>query len=97
MSSTDQAETGQDIRTVEGRVISSKMNKSITVAIERKVPHPVYGKYIRRTTKVVAHDENNACSDGDRVTLRECRPLSKTKSWLVVAINGKTADAAAEA
>jgi small subunit ribosomal protein S17 len=81
------------LRTVDGKVVSNKMNKSVTVAIERKVPHPVYGKYIRRTTKVVAHDEANACQEGDLVTIKECRPLSKTKSWLVVAINGKNAGA----
>lgn len=77
------------LRTVDGRVVSSKMDKSVTVAIERKKPHPVYGKYIRRTTRVVAHDEGNACNDGDNVTIIECRPLSKTKSWRVVAINGQ--------
>ena len=86
--STEQ-EKSEKLRTVDGRVVSSKMNKSVTVAIERKKPHPVYGKYIRRTTKVVAHDESNACNDGDTVTITECRPLSKTKSWRVVAINGE--------
>ena len=82
-------ESKDKLRTVDGRVVSSKMDKSVTVAIERKKPHPVYGKYIRRTTKVVAHDEANECSDGDTVTITECRPLSKTKSWRVVAINGR--------
>ena len=85
--STDQ-ENSQQLRTVDGRVVSSKMDKSVTVAIERKKPHPVYGKYIRRTTKVVAHDEANECKEGDTVTIAECRPMSKTKSWRVVAING---------
>jgi len=85
--STDQDKSAK-LRTVDGRVVSSKMNKSVTVAIERKKPHPVYGKYIRRTTKVVAHDDSNACNDGDTVTITECRPMSKTKSWRVVAING---------
>ncbi len=85
--STDQ-ENSDKLRTVDGRVVSSKMNKSVTVAIERKKPHPVYGKYIRRTTKVVAHDEANECKEGDTVTITECRPMSKTKSWRVVAING---------
>lgn len=85
--STDQEKSAK-LRTVDGRVVSSKMNKSVTVAIERKKPHPVYGKYIRRTTKVVAHDDSNACNDGDTVTITECRPMSKTKSWRVVAING---------
>ncbi len=88
MSGTDQVVAEKNVRTVEGRVVSSKMNKSVTVAIERKEPHPVYGKYIRKTTKVVAHDEDNACNDGDKVTIVECRPLSKTKSWRVIAVNG---------
>jgi small subunit ribosomal protein S17 len=85
--STEQ-ENSDKLRTVDGRVVSSKMDKSVTVAIERKKPHPVYGKYIRRTTKVVAHDEANECKEGDTVTITECRPMSKTKSWRVVAING---------
>ncbi|WP_108649081.1 30S ribosomal protein S17 [Dongshaea marina] len=74
------------IRTLQGKVISNKMDKSITVAIERKVKHPIYGKYIKRTTKLHAHDENNECTMGDVVTIRECRPLSKTKSWTLVEI-----------
>ena len=90
--STEQNDAGK-LRTIDGRVISSKMNKSVTVAIERKKPHPVYGKYIRRTTKVVAHDEGNVCSEGDTVTIMECRPMSKRKSWLVVAINGQATGA----
>ena len=81
------------LRTIDGRVVSSKMDKSVTVAIERKVPHPVYGKYIRKTTKVVAHDETNQCNDGDLVSIAECRPMSKRKSWRVVTINGQTAGA----
>ena len=71
-------------RTVVGRVISNKMDKTVSVAIERPVKHPVYGKYIRRTTKVLAHDENNECKSGDRVTISECRPVSKHKAWQVV-------------
>jgi len=90
--STEQ-ETSEKLRTVDGRVVSNKMNKSVTVAIERKKPHPVYGKYIRRTTKVVAHDELNECSEGDTVTITECRPISRTKSWRVVAVNGKATGA----
>lgn len=86
--STEQTTADEKLRTVDGRVVSSKMDKSVTVAIERKKPHPVYGKYIRRTTKVVAHDEGNACKEGDTVTITECRPLSRRKSWMVVAING---------
>ncbi|QYJ86339.1 30S ribosomal protein S17 [Shewanella mesophila] len=74
------------IRTLQGRVLSDKMDKSITVAIERKVKHPLYGKFIKRTTKIHAHDETNQCNAGDIVTIRECRPLSKTKSWTLVEV-----------
>lgn len=74
------------IRTLQGRVLSNKMDKSITVAIERKVKHPLYGKYLKRTTKIHAHDETNQCNEGDFVTIRECRPLSKTKSWTLVEV-----------
>jgi small subunit ribosomal protein S17 len=70
-------------RTVLGRVVSDKMDKTVSVAIERLIKHPVYGKYIRRTTKVLA---TNKCKTGDRVTISECRPISKTKSWAVVDI-----------
>jgi len=73
-------------RTLQGKVISNKMDKSITVAIERNVKHPIYGKFITRTTKLHVHDENNQCKEGDIVTIRECRPLSKTKSWTLVAV-----------
>jgi small subunit ribosomal protein S17 len=74
------------IRTLTGRVISSKMDKSITVLIERRVKHPLYGKYIRRSSKVHVHDEANACSEGDIVTISQCRPISKTKSWTLVEV-----------
>jgi small subunit ribosomal protein S17 len=70
-------------RTVTGRVVSNKMDKSITVMVERKVKHPVYGKYIKRSTKLHAHDANNECNEGDVVTIRECRPISKTKTWVL--------------
>ena len=73
-------------RTLTGRVTSSKMDKTITVAIERLVKHPVYGKYVRRTTKLHAHDEHNECRTGDLVTIKQCRPLSKTKAWTLVAV-----------
>ncbi len=73
-------------RALTGRVTSNKMDKTITVAIERLVKHPVYGKYVRRTTKLHAHDENNECREGDLVTVRQCRPLSKTKSWMLVSV-----------
>lgn len=74
------------IRTLRGRVISDKMNKSIVVAVMRKVKHPLYGKIIQRTTKYHAHDENNECQIGDVVDIREVRPMSKTKSHALVAV-----------
>jgi small subunit ribosomal protein S17 len=73
-------------RTVVGRVVSDKMDKTVSVAIERLIKHPVYGKYIRRTSKLMAHDENNECKTGDRVTISECRPIAKNKAWRVVGI-----------
>ena len=73
-------------RIQQGRVVSDKMDKSIVVAIERTVKHPIYGKYVKRTTKVHAHDENNECGLGDSVEIAECRPMSKTKSWTLVAV-----------
>jgi small subunit ribosomal protein S17 len=69
-----------------GRVVSNKMQKSVTVSIERLVKHPAYGKFIRRTTKVMAHDEEGTCRAGDTVAIVECRPISKRKSWRVVEI-----------
>lgn len=74
------------IRAVQGRVISDKMDKSFTIAIERMVKHPLYGKFIRRTTKLHVHDENNEARQGDVVEIRECRPVSKTKSWTLVRV-----------
>ncbi|AGY91016.1 30S ribosomal protein S17 [Spiribacter curvatus] len=71
-------------RTVNGRVVSTAMDKTITVVVERLVPHPLYGKYIRRTTKVHAHDEENVCQKGDWVSVVECRPVSKQKTWQLV-------------
>jgi small subunit ribosomal protein S17 len=71
-------------RTVTGTVVSNKMDKTVTVMIERKVKHPVYGKYIRRSTKLHVHDEDNTCQEGDKVTIEQCRPLSKSKSWRLV-------------
>jgi small subunit ribosomal protein S17 len=73
-------------RTTVGRVVSNKMKKSVTVAVERLVRHPVYGKFIRRTTTVMAHDEDGACREGDTVAITECRRISKRKSWRVVEI-----------
>jgi small subunit ribosomal protein S17 len=82
------------VRTVVGRVVSNKMQKSVTVSVERLIKHPVYGKFIRRTTKYVAHDEDNACNEGDTVAIVECRPISKRKSWRVVSIVNKAAEQA---
>jgi small subunit ribosomal protein S17 len=83
MTMTD---TQQTERTLTGRVTSNKMDKTITVAIERLVKHPMYGKYIRRTTKLHAHDERNECREGDLVTIKQCRPLAKTKAWTLVGV-----------
>jgi small subunit ribosomal protein S17 len=69
-----------------GKVVSNKMNKTIAVSIERLVKHPTYGKYIRRTTKVLAHDENNEAKEGDLVAIKPCRPMSRHKSWLLVRV-----------
>jgi len=80
----------ESIRTMQGRVISDKMDKSIVVAIERMVKHPIYGKFVKRTTKIHAHDENNECGLGDTVEISECRPLSKTKSWTLVKVVEKS-------
>jgi small subunit ribosomal protein S17 len=75
------SEQAADNRTLQGRVVSDKMDKSITVVIERRVKHPIYGKFVRRSSKVHAHDENNECQIGDLVVVEQCRPLSKTKKW----------------
>ena len=76
----------QTVRTLTGKVVSDKMDKSIVVLIERRVQHPLYGKLIRRSTKLHAHDENNTAKAGDVVTIKECRPMSKTKSWTLVEV-----------
>ena len=77
-------------RTATGTVVSNLMDKTITVLIERRVQHPVYGKIIRRSSKIHAHDSDNACSIGDTVTVRECRPLSKSKTWMLESIDVRT-------
>ncbi len=88
----EQASTGvtpdgeKSRRMVVGRVVSNKMNQGVSVVVERLIRHPVYGKFIRRTTKVLAHDEQNDCKEGDTVGIVECRPISKHKSWRVVTI-----------
>ncbi len=73
-------------RTLVGAVVSDKMKDTIVVLVERRVQHPKYGKYVRRTTKVHAHDQGNTCHMGDIVAVQECRPLSKTKSWKLVEV-----------
>ena len=80
------SENAKQQRTVEGRVVSNKMNKTVTVLIERHIKHALYGKYLRRSSKLHAHDEDNACNEGDFVRVAECRPLSKTKNWRVVEV-----------
>ncbi len=84
---TEQLETN---RTLTGRVISNKMEKTITVLVERRVRHPIYGKFITRSTKVHAHDEKNECQIGDTVTVEQCRPLSKSKTWRLLRIVGQS-------
>ncbi len=84
---TEQQETN---RTLTGRVISNKMDKTITVLVERRVKHPMYGKFIKRSTKVHAHDSDNQCQIGDTVTVEQCRPLSKSKTWRLLRIVERT-------
>ena len=74
------------LRIQTGSVVSDKMNKSATVLIERKVKHPIYGKFVTKSTKLHIHDENNECGVGDTVQISECRPMSKTKSWMLVKV-----------
>lgn len=78
-------------RTLSGTVVSNKMDKTVVVRIERRVQHPLYGKIIRRSTKVHAHDAENACEIGDVVTVRECAPISKTKTWVLVSVDERPA------
>lgn len=80
------SETIEKVRTVSGRVVSNKMDRTITVLIERLVRHPVYGKYVKRSTKLLAHDENNECQEGDLVAITSCRPISKRKAWKLVKV-----------
>ena len=82
---SDNTENKQ-LRTVEGSVVSNKMDKTVTVLVERQVKHALYGKYLRRSTKLHAHDADNACNEGDVVRVTEIAPMSKTKNWRVVEI-----------
>ena len=76
-------------RVLSGRVTSDKMDKTVTVSVDRRIMHPLYKKFIRRSKKYAAHDEANTCQIGDAVRIEECRPISKRKTWLVVERNGK--------
>ena len=87
MNNTDKKQ-----HTVEGRVVSNKMDKTVTVLVERHVKHALYGKYIRRSTKLHAHDDANACQMGDLVRIAECAPMSKTKNWRVVEVLAHAAE-----
>ncbi|MBI1195962.1 MAG: 30S ribosomal protein S17 [Gammaproteobacteria bacterium] len=79
-------EERQPARAVIGTVVSNKMDKTITVLIERKIAHPLYKKFIRRSTKIHAHDAENTCKEGDKVMVEQCRPMSKTKTWRLVEV-----------
>jgi small subunit ribosomal protein S17 len=96
MSASEKVEAVETVENktsnVTGRVVSNKANKSITVAVERKEKHPVYGKYIRRTTKYMVHDEANECREGDLVEISECRPISKRKAWTLVQVLEKSGE-----
>ncbi len=79
-------EIEKNVRTVTGRVVSNKMDKTIAVLVERLVKHPVYGKYVKRSTKFLVHDENNQCQEGDLVAITSCKPISKNKSFKLVEV-----------
>ncbi|HPF73672.1 MAG: 30S ribosomal protein S17 [Lysobacteraceae bacterium] len=83
-------DTDKKQRTIEGRVVSNKMQKTVTVLVERQIKHGLYGKYIKRSTKLHAHDEQG-CQEGDVVRVAECRPVSKTKNWRVVEVVSRAA------
>jgi small subunit ribosomal protein S17 len=91
MSDTEVQAQAKNPRAVSGVVVSHRMSKSITVKIERRVKHPVYGKFVRKSTKIHAHDEENQCQVGDTVTVVECRPISKTKTWTLQSIDVRAA------
>ena len=87
MSETENTTVERNLRKVRvGKVLSNKMEKSIVVAVERRVKHPIYGKFVQKTSKFVAHDENNDCGIGDTVEIMETRPLSKRKRWRLTQI-----------
>ncbi len=80
------SEESTNNRTLTGRVVSNAMDKTITLLVERRVKHPLYGKFLRRSTKIHAHDEANECNAGDMVRIEQCRPLSKTKTWRLIEV-----------
>ncbi len=92
MNTEMKPDTEKKQRTVQGRVVSNKMDKTVTVLVERQVKHELYGKYIRRSTKLHAHDAENSCNEGDVVRVAECAPMSKTKNWRVVEIVERAAE-----
>ena len=85
-TSGSEGSAAASVRTLTGRVVSTKMDKTVAVAIERLVRHGKYGKYVRRTTKLLAHDEKSECKDGDLVDITPCRPLSRRKSWKLLRV-----------
>ena len=85
--------TEKSARTATGRVVSNKMDKTVTVLVERRVKHPVYGKYVTKSSKLHAHDESNECMPGDAVTIKEVRPISKMKTWALVSVDEKAVQA----
>ena len=88
------SEENKVAREISGRVVSNKMDKTITVMVERRVKHPMYKKYIKRSTKFHAHDESNQCNEGDLVTITQSRPLSKTKSWALLRVDERAPEIA---
>ena len=91
MSAEETKVEAKGARTLTGRVVSTKMQKTVAVEIERLVKHPVYGKFIRRTTKLLAHDEQGASHEGDLVKIAPCRPMSRRKSWQLIEVLEKAA------
>ena len=83
---TEQKIVDKSPKTLTGTVVGNKMDKTISVEVERLIKHPTYGKYVRRTTKLLAHDEKNECREGDTVAIAECRPLSRHKAWTLVRV-----------
>ena len=83
------SEPAKGKRTLVGQVVSNSMDKTIAVMVERRVKHPLYHKYIRKSSKLLAHDEGNECNEGDMVSIEECRPISKTKSWRLQRVLGR--------